>query len=220
MKLLLTSGGVTNPSIHSALVDLLDKPVAESRALLIPTAEWGHPMCTPESAWRFVSGIGPGSLAGLGWASVGLLELAALPTVGRDRWEPWVRGADVLLVAGGDAAYLAHWLRRSGLADLLPSLSDTVWVGVSAGSMVLTPRVGELFVEWPDATDDRTLGLVDFSLFPHLDVFPTNTLAEAKRWAVEEIGGGAYVLDDQSAIVVVEGDVTVVSEGSWRQLAP
>ena len=119
------------------------------------------------------------------WKSLGLLELTALPTIGAERWVPWVREADVLLVDGGDATYLCHWMRESGLADLLPSLPDTVWVGVSAGSMVMTPRIGDDFVEWPSAPDDRTLGVVDFSIFPHLDVFPTNTLAEAERWAAE-----------------------------------
>jgi hypothetical protein len=99
------------------------------------------------------------------WQSLGLLELSALPTIG-ERWVPWVRQADVLLVDGGDATYLWHWMRESGLADLLPSLPDTVWVGVSAGSMVMTPRIGPDFVEWPSAPDDCTLGLVDFSIFP------------------------------------------------------
>ena len=123
-------------------------------------------------------------LSGLGWASLGVLELTALPTIGAERWVPWVREADVLLVDGGDATYLCHWMRESGLADLLPSLPDTVWVGVSAGSMVMTPRIGDDFVEWPSAPDDRTLGVVDFSIFPHLDPFlPGNTLADAERWA-------------------------------------
>ena len=108
----------------------------------------------------------------VGWASLGVLELTALPTIGAERWVPWVREADVLLVDGGDATYLCHWMRESGLADLLPSLPDTVWVGVSAGSMVMTPRIGADFVEWPSAPDDRTLGVVDFSIFPHLDAFP------------------------------------------------
>ena len=215
MKLLLTSGGVTNASIRAALVDLLGRPIEQSRALLVPTAEWGHPMCTPASAQRFVAGAG-----GLPWASVGLLELTALPTIGADRWEPWVRDADVLLVDGGDAAYLCHWLRESGMAELLPRLADTVWVGISAGSMVVTPRIGELFVEWPEAPDDRTLGLVDFSIFPHLGVFETNTMAEAERWAAEEVRGPAYVLDDESAVVVDSGAVRVVSEGSWHHLTP
>ena len=82
--------------------------------------------------------------SGLGWASLGVLELTALPTIGAERWVPWVREADVLLVDGGDATYLCHWMRESGLADLLPSLPDTVWVGVSAGSMVMTPRIGDV----------------------------------------------------------------------------
>jgi dipeptidase E len=150
------------------------------------------------------------------WKSLGLLELSALPTIGAERWVPWVREADVLLVDGGDATYLGHWMQESGLADLLPSLSDTVWVGVSAGSMVMTPRIGPHFVEWPSAPDDRTLGVVDFSIFPHLDAFPTNTLADAERWAAE-IGGPAYAIDEQTAIKVTDGTVEVVSEGRWKQ---
>ena len=220
MKLLLTSGGVTNASIHGALVDLLGKPTSEATALCIPTAQWGHPMCGPVSARGFVSGLPPwGGLTSIEWKSLGLLELSALPTIGAERWVPWVEETDVLLVDGGDATYLCHWMRESGLADLLPAMTDTVWVGVSAGSMVMTPRIGADFVSWPSAPDDRTLGVVDFSIFPHLDVFPDNTMAEAERWA-SDIGGPAYVLDDQSAIKVINGTVEVVSEGSWELLLP
>ncbi|AEE47544.1 Type 1 glutamine amidotransferase-like domain-containing protein [Cellulomonas fimi] len=220
MKLLLTSGGVTNPSIRAALERLLGKPVGESRALCIPTAQWGHPMCGPASVQRTVAagtGTGAAHLTGLGWASLGVLELTALPTVGEERWMPWVREADVLLVDGGDATYLHHWMHESGLADLLPSLTDTVWVGVSAGSMVMTPRIGQYFVEWPSAPDDRTLGVVDFAIFPHLDAFPTNTLAHAERWAAD-LGVPAYAIDEQTAIAVVDGTTEVISEGRWVQL--
>jgi dipeptidase E len=217
LKLLLTSGGVTNPSIRDVLVDLLGKPTADATALCIPTAQWGHPMCGPVSARGFVSGLPPwGGMTSMEWKSLGLLELSALPTIGAERWVPWVREADVLLVDGGDATYLCHWMQESGLAGLLPSLPDTVWVGVSAGSMVMTPRIGAYFVEWPSAADDRTLGVVDFSIFPHLDAFPTNTLADAERWAAE-IGGPAYAIDDQTAIKVTDGTVEVVSEGRWKQ---
>jgi dipeptidase E len=221
MKLLLTSGGITNPSIRAALIDLLGKPPAESTALCIPTAQWGHPMCGPTSARGFVVGAPPHHMSGLGlgWKSVGLLELTALPTIGEERWVPWVREADVLLVDGGDATYLCHWMRQSGLADLLPALTETVWVGVSAGSMVMTPRIGAYFVEWRSAPNDRTLGVVDFSIFPHLDAFPTNTLADAERWAAE-IGGPAYAIDEQTAIKVVDGSVEVVSEGNWKLFTP
>lgn len=220
LKLLLTSGGVTNPSIRDALVEMLGKPIAESTALCVPTAQWGHEMCGPVGARGFVSGLPPwGGMTSLEWRSLGLLELTALPTIGRDRWVPWVRDADALLVDGGDATYLCHWMRESGLAGLLPSLTDTVWVGVSAGSMVMTPRIGADFVSWAGAPDDRTLGVVDFSIFPHLDVFPDNTLAAAERW-VAEVGVPAYAVDDQTAIRVVDGVVDVVSEGQWKPLSP
>ena len=218
VKLLLTSGGVTNTSIRQALVDLLGKPIADSTALCIPTAEYGHPMCTPESAWRFIVGQIPAPMCDLGWKSVGVLELTALSSIGEERWGAWVRAADVLLVDGGDATYLCHWMRQSGLADLLPSLPETVWVGMSAGSMVMTPRIGDDFVSWrPPTGGDRTLGVVDFSIFPHLghELMPQNTMAEAQRWAAD-IAGPAYAIDDQTAITVTDGTVVVVSEGHWK----
>lgn len=218
MKLLLTSGGITNPSISDALVDLLGKPIADSTALCVPTAQWGHPLSGPVSAPDFVSGRAWGGVTALEWKSLGILELTALPTTGAETWVSWVREADVLLVAGGEATYLCHWMRESGLAALLPSLVDTVWVGVSAGSMVMTPRIGDAFVAWPSAPDDRTLGVVDFSIFPHLDVFPENTLAAAEQWAAG-IGGLAYALDDQSAIKLDGGTVEVISEGRWKLLS-
>jgi len=220
VKLLLTSGGVTNPRIHSALVELLPKPIGHCRALCVPTAQWGHPLCGPTSVRGFVAAEPDfRHLSGLGWASLGVLELTALPTIGAERWVPWVRDADVLLVDGGDATYLAHWMWESGLADLLPSLPETVWVGVSAGSMVMTPRIGEYFVEWPAAPDDRALGVVDFSIFPHLEAFPTNTMADAERWAAD-IGVPAYAIGEQTAIKVVDGAVEVVSEGRWELFTP
>ena len=220
MKFLLTSGGVTNDSIKAALVGLLGKPIKECTALCIPTAQWGHPMCGPASVRRFVTDGTPPTMTGLGWKSVGVLELTALPSIGEARWVPWVREADVLLVDGGDAMYLGHWMRESGLADLLPSLQDTVWVGMSAGSMVMTPQIGEAFTQWTSpAGGDRTLGLVDFSIFPHLDHpdLPWNTLSNAEKWAAG-IQGPAYAMDDATAIQVVNGAVEVISEGQWKRL--
>jgi dipeptidase E len=158
----------------------------------------------------------------LGWISLGVLELTALPSLDEELWVPKVRETDVLLVNGGDALYLCHWMRQSGLADLLPSLHDTVWVGLSAGSMVMTPRIGKAFVEWKPATgDDSTLGIVDFSICPHVngDDLPGNTMAAAERWAAG-ISGPAYAVDDQTAFKVVDGNVEIVSEGHWRLFTP
>src|SRR3954467_13215728 len=223
LKLLLTSAGVKNASIHQALVDLLSKPIADSSALCIPTAQYGHPMVGPGAkAWKFISGNSENPMVDLGWKSVGVLELTALPSIDEERWVPLVRETDVLLVAGGDALYLCHWMRQSGLADLLPSLRETVWVGLSAGSMVMTPCIGEDFVGWkPPSGGDRALGIVGFSIFPHVDHqdLPENTMANAERWAAE-IPNPAYAIDDQTAIKVTDGTVEVVSEGDWKLLAP
>ena len=147
-----------------------------------------------------------------------MLELTALPSVGSDRWVQWVRETDALLVNGGDALYLCHWMRESGLADLLPSLRDSVWVGFSAGSMVLTPRIGEDFVGWKSPSgSDETLGVVDFSIFPHVDHpdLPENTMAEAERWA-SGLSNPAYAIDDNTAIKVVDNTVELISQGHWK----
>ncbi|GAA0469115.1 peptidase E [Paractinoplanes deccanensis] len=222
MKLLLTDSGVRNASIHAALEDLLGKPIADSRALCIPTAGYGGPFADPVRPWEFVSGRSPNPMTELGWKSVGILELTALPSLDRGLWVSWVREADVLLANGGDTLFLHHWMRESGLAGLLPSLDHMVYVGLSAGSMVMTPRVGAEFMGWtPPSGDDRALGVVDFSIFPHLDHpdCPENTTAAAELWAAG-IGGPAYAIDEQTAIKVADGAVEVISEGRWKYFGP
>ncbi|MEP7291633.1 MAG: Type 1 glutamine amidotransferase-like domain-containing protein [Chloroflexota bacterium] len=227
MKFLLTSAGIKNTSIHNALLDLLGKPIAESSALCIPTAGYGHPQGSPGGAWRFISGREPRTpMCELGWKSLGVLELTALPSIDKERWVSWVRETDVLLVNGGDAVYLCYWMRQSGLADLLPSLR-ALWVGLSAGSMVMSPKIGEEFVGWKPPSDgtsiggDETLGLVDFSMFPHLDhpELSENTMANAEKWAAK-LDVPAYAMDDQTALKVIDGAVEVVSEGHWKLFTP
>ena len=222
MRFLLTSAGIKNTSIHDALVDLLGKPIAESTALCIPTAN--HAMASgADHAWRFISGREPRTpMVELGWKSVGVLELTALPTIDDELWIPRLRETDVLLVNGGDPLYLCYWMRQSGLADLLPSLRETVYVGLSAGSMVMTPSIGADFVRWtPPTGGDETLGLVGFSMCPHLDHpdLPGNSMADAERWAAG-MSGPAYAIDDQTAIKVADGKVEVVSEGHWKLFTP
>ncbi len=229
MKLLLTSGGISNDSIRNALVDLLGKPIAESSALYIPTALYANPN-GPAMAARLIRGEtntapfpdGFTSMCEVGWKSLGVLELTALPSIDEERWLPLVQETDALLVEGGDPLYLCYWMRQSGLADLLPELPEAVYVGVSAGSMVMAPNVGEDFVGWkPPTGGDRTLGLVDFAMFPHLDneKMPDNSLANAEKWAAG-MPVPAYLIDDQTAIVVRDGAVEVVSEGHWKRFTP
>ena len=221
MRLLLTSAGIRNRSIHDALVDLLGKPIAEASALCIPTASHAQ-LGGTDKAWRFTTGREPRTpMVELGWRSMGVLELTALPSIDEERWVPVVRETDVLLVNGGDPLYLNYWMRQSGLADLLPTLRDTVYVGLSAGSMVMAPRIGEDFVRWnPPTGGDEALGLVNFAMFPHLDheMLPDNSMADAERWAAG-IGIPAYAIDDETAIKVVDETVEVVSQGHWRLFA-
>lgn len=217
MKLLLTSAGVKNASISDALVELLGKPIAESSALCIPTAVYAMSNGA-EMAYRVISGSASTPMTELGWRSVGVLELTALPSIDKDVWVQTVREADALLVSGGDPLYLSYWMRESGLADVLPSLDETVYMGVSAGSMVMAPSVGEDFVVWRPATGgDGTLGIVGFSMFPHLDhpALPENTMADAERWA-NGMPHPGYAIDDETAIKVVGDDVQVISEGHWK----
>lgn len=225
MKYLLTSGGISNPSIADALVDLLGKPIAESSALFIPTALYPFSV-GPVMAWRAISGRGPNPLCELGWKSLGVLELTALPTIREENWAPAVRDVDALLVGGGNVLYLTYWMRQSGFADILPSLAEMLYVGVSAGSIAVTPHNcdAEFDLQFlPDGRSDmaegadKALGLVDFTLYPHLDhpEMPDTTLANIEKWA-SGIPAPTYAIDDGTAIKVVDGRASVISEGNWR----
>jgi dipeptidase E len=223
MKFLLTSSGISNDSIRTALVDLLGKPIAESSALVIPTAWYAYPGGLA-GVYQLIRGVAKSPLCELGWQSLGVLELTALPSIQKANWVPLVHEVDALLVGGGEVFYLCYWMWQSGLADLLPTLRrETVYVGVSGGSMVVTPPIGvydDPQLHDPhlrDSRSDRLLGLVDFTLLPHLDNpdLPDNSLAEAEKWAAG-IPIPAYAIDDQTAIQVVDGVVDVISEGHWK----
>ncbi len=221
MKFLLTSAGVKNESIRAALVDLLGKPVAECSALCIPTAIYPFPG-GPSMAYRFISGSTSSPMCELGWKSLGVLELTALPSIQEAYWAAAVQEVDALLVFGGDVLYLSRWMRESGLAGLLPSLDKTVYAGVSAGSMVTAPVFGETYDD-PDTPYivEKGLGLVDFALLPHLDHedHPESSMAKVERMAAE-VPVPTYAIDDQTAIKVVGGTVEVVSEGHWKLFVP
>jgi dipeptidase E len=221
VKLLLTSAGIKNPSIHATLVDLLGKPIADASALVIPTAIYAFPGGA-QSAWKIIAGRAATPLCELGWKSLGVLELTALPSVDPECWVPMVQSTDVLLVGGGDPLYLAYWMRESGLADLLPALATSVYVGVSAGSLVMGPCVGEDFVYGSPLTGgDHALGMVGFASFPHLDHpdMPDHSMDHAQRWA-SGLSVPGYAIDDDTAVKVVDGAIEVISEGHWKFFAP
>ncbi len=219
MDYLLTSGGVQNPSIHNGLREMLRKPIEECHAIAITTASYALGRGT-DLAVNFIQGKDEAPMVDLGWKSVGLLELSAVSVIDPAIWQPAVEQADVILVNGGDPLFLHHWFVESGFDRMLPNLTG-VYVGMSAGSMILTPRIGTDFVEWKKTPEqsDVTLGLVDFSIFPHLDhpQLPDNHLQAAKSWA-ETLTNPAYAIDDATAIRVIGSNVDVISEGKWVQL--
>lgn len=244
MKLLLTSNGISNTSIYNALVELLGKPIAESNALFIPTAIYPFPYGA-RYAWQPLSGKSKSPFCDLGWKSMGLLELTALPSIKKEVWIQAVQDADALLVWGGDPLYLSYWLQQSGLAELLPSLlHKMVYVGVSAGSIATSAIFGETYTEprggigtplssenitfsTPQGEIHRTfvkargVGLVDFALIPHFDNINHSDASHvnAEKWA-SKLPVPVYAIDDQSAIKVVNNTVEVISEGNWKLFTP
>jgi dipeptidase E len=237
MKLLLTSSGISNPSIHDALVGLLGKPITESSALFVPTAIYPFPGGA-DNAFRAISGNAKSPLCDLGWKSLGVLELTALPSIDEEVWAAAVRETDALLVWGGDPVYLSYWLKHSGLAGLFPSLPETVYVGVSAGSIAMAGPFGETYSDQPRCSGERlssedivftrpegemtrTLvmaegaGLVDFAIIPHVEYDDHLDVANAAKWAAR-LPVPTYAIDDETAIKVTDGAVEVVSEGHWK----
>jgi dipeptidase E len=241
MKLLLTSSGISNPSIRDVLVGLLGKPIAESSALFVPTGIYPFPGGA-NGAFQAISGSAKSPLSDLGWKSIGVLELTALPSIDRAVWTAAVREADALLVWGGDPVYLSYWMKHSGLADLLPSLRETVYVGVSAGSIAMASRFGETYSNQPQCSGERLssedivfagpegeitvtlvmaegVGLVDFMVIPHVEFDDHLDVANAEKWA-GRLPVPSYAIDDETAVTVIDGTVDVVSEGQWKLFNP
>jgi dipeptidase E len=228
MKLLLTSAGITNDSIHKALVDMLGKPVAQSNIVCIPTAIYAAPGGNG-FAWRELK-----DLSEMGWKELAILELTTMTTIREEHWLPTLEAADLIWVGGGITLYLCYWIQTSGFAKKLPELlKKAVYVGVSAGSMVVTDSLNINRVELartgiyyddeydeaapPNAGSDRTVKLADFVIRPHLnsDYFPAATLENMENWAAK-VDVPLYAIDDQTAIKVVDGKIEVISEGEWK----
>jgi len=221
MKLLLTSAGISNINIHNALVDLLGKPVAEASALFIPTAIYGIPN-GGDIVRRVICGTLGDPFCDMGWKSLGLLELTALPSIKKELWVDKLQQTDALLVGGGDCQYLTYWMHQSGLADMLPQLlQETVYVGLSAGSMIMTSFGTTYGNHTLPANTPKSLGLLNFAIHPHLDYrqFPDNSLVNLEKLAAT-LPMPSYLIDDQTAIKVTGDAVEVVSAGKWKLVTP
>ena len=139
--------------------------------------------------------------------------------------------------------YLSYWMKHSGLADLLPSLRpETVYVGVSAGSIAMATMFGETYFDPPRCSGERlasedivfarpegeftmTLvmaegaGLVNFAIIPHVEYGDHQDVANAEKWA-GRLPVPTYAIDDETAVKVIDGTVEVVSEGHWKLFNP
>lgn len=214
MKLLLTSGGITNKPIAKALFELVGKKPEETSLVFVPTAanvEKG------DKSWLI------DDLKNLQKQGFKSIDIADISAVSKEVWLPKLKEADVLFFEGGDEYYLMEWINKSGLVGLLRELLKTrVYVGLSAGSMVvskdLVKHIYDVVYEDDHGPDEPIsgLGFVNFYFMPHLNSqwFP-KLREENIREAVSKIKDKVYALDDQSAIKIVDGKEEVVSEGEW-----
>lgn len=215
MKLLLTSGGLENQTIIDALQKLSGKPFDQLKIAFIPTAA----NVEEGDKWWLIDDLK--KLQGLKFLSVDIVDISALP---KDIWQKRLTEADIFFVEGGNTCHLIYWIKKSGLIDLLPELLKTrVWVGVSAGSVVVSKDISlsdskRLYDEEDDINNNAGLGYLDFHIRPHLNnsYFPKMTLENIQKIA-DETKEIIYALDDNSAIQVIDGEVSVISEGMWKK---
>lgn len=217
MKLLLTSGGLANESINSALRELVERPFDQLNLAFIPTAANLEP---GDKLWLIED---LDDCSKLGFKAIDIVDISALP---KEVWEKRLQVADVLLFEGGNTHHLLHWIRKSGLDDMLLGLLETrVYVGISAGTIVATPSLK--FIQGDDrvvadrlgeAESDKGLELVDFYVEPHINspYFPEMTFEHVAKKA-KTILQSVFALDDQSALKVINKEITVVSEGDWKK---
>lgn len=217
MKLLLTSEGFTNKSIANAFLELAGKPFDQLKLAYIPTAA---NTAIGDKGWVIDH---MAKVKELGFAFIDIVDISALS---KDQWEPRLKAVDVLLFEGGVTVHLMDWIRKSGLEKILPELLKTrIYVGISAGSIVVTPNLSiadstTLYYEdlIEKNRDEKALGFVDFLFRPHLNSkdFPMvnyEVLTKLAKNTPETI----YALDDNSAVKVDGDKIEVVSEGKWEK---
>ena len=215
MKLLLTSAGLANQSIVDVLLKLTEKPFDQLKVAFIPTAsnvEKG------DKGW-LINDLK--KLQELKFLSIDIVDISVLP---KDIWKKRLEEADVFFVEGGNTSHLIYWIKKTGLIDLLPELLKTrIWVGVSAGSSVVTKEISlndsqMLYREKDDMKNNFGLGYLNFHIRPHLDdeYFPQVTLENIQKIA-DKTKETIYALDNNSAIQAIDGDISVISEGIWKK---
>ncbi|HEU5187098.1 MAG TPA: Type 1 glutamine amidotransferase-like domain-containing protein [Candidatus Saccharimonadales bacterium] len=212
MKLLLTSGGLTNETLRNTFKELTNKP----RVSFILTASLVEP---GDKSWLFKD---VQALYELGAEAVDLLDIACL---GPSELAKRLEWSNCLFVEGGNTAYLMHCFKKSGLINMLPKLlTNKLYVGVSAGSMIMGYRlpieVGNLLYaedSYVRYNVTELLGFRDFIVVPHFEAEQGVVTPELLTRIKQETGKPVYALDDQSALLFEDTNVTVLSEGRWEK---
>jgi dipeptidase E len=218
MKLLLTSNGLSNQSIANALFELTGKPASETTIVFIPTA---MNVARGSKDW-FINDLY--NIKKQGFKFIDIVDISALP---KEVWLPKIESGDVLFFSGGNTYHLMYWLQKSGLSELLPELLKTrVYAGISAGSIITNPSIAytssdkiKYYEDHFSYKSETALNLVDFYIYPHFNS-PKHILSrkEYLEKTAKETKKSVYGLDDESALKVVDGIVTVVTEGDCLKL--
>ena len=215
MKLLLTSGGITNPTIAKALVDLVGKPAGEINIAFIPTASNTD---SHDKAW-FIEDLE--QLKQQKYKRVDIVEISGLP---KWNWQERLESADVIFLSGGHVPHLMYWLEKSGLKEILPELLKTrVYGGISAGSIIAAPTLemsnqvkSQWYKEKFGYETNEGLGFVDFYIRPHLNASTSpHATKELTQEIAKQIPQTAYGIDDQMAIKVEGGKEELIGEGEY-----
>lgn len=212
MKLLLTSTGITNQTIQDKFLEMVGKQPKDISLAYIPTAINTHP--SPNKDWAIDNIV---RLNKMGIGAIDIVDFSAIP---REMWLSRLKNADALFVEGGMPFYLMDKMKETGLDQLLTTrLKDKVYVGCSAGSNVLGKVIIKSAKDVPEGYKLQDgLSIVNFSIRPHFfrsdrSQFTREMIAEfAKKY-----GSVFYAIDDDTAIAVEDGQVTVISEGKWEK---
>lgn len=218
MNLLLTSGGLTNEKLVASFKELVGKPLEETKVAFIATAALGEP---GDKRW-FVDDL-------VNLYKTGVNEVDILDIAGQDQagWQPRLEAADVIWVEGGDTKYLMHHIARSGLQKMLPELlKKRVYVGVSAGSMVMgvcAPASTEETMIYPEDSPNAAFAhvqtymeYVNAIIMPHYNGQYFSVTPEKLGHIASLTKTPIYALDDGSALLVKGNIVQVVSTGDWK----
>ena len=206
MRLLLTSTGLSHPDTTQAFLELIARPPAETKVAFVPTA------ARSVEELHYVN-ESKKELLGLGINNIFDVDLKNTPA-------DQVLSADILYVCGGNTFYLLNAVRQTGFDKTIKQFvdSDKLYLGVSAGTILVTPSIQIAAVEPFDPNDvgltDLTgLNLVDFEISVHT---PEIVSLENVEKYTQNHKTKLYAISDQTALKVVDNQVEVIGARQFQ----